>query len=269
MLSTDHCQALPCGTRAKYVAAKCRCVKCRAANSRYVQQRDAAAKAAALELANETNRARTRWVTWRLSLKAVAPKKMPAFPLGPAVCSQVWTAPDGTKQTRFYRRACIGVDGVPCPHHAHLRKDSSGDVCAKCRRRLVWNGLVPADPVRAHLRKLSRQGVGYKTVAAAADVSKTVLADVLFHGKSRLRAQAARRVLAIDREAIADHALVPAHRTWRRLRRLLNEGFTQKELARRLGSTARVPALQFKHDQVLAKTAVRVERFYQRIMAVD
>ena len=26
----------PCGTRAKYIAAKCRCMLCRAANSRYV-----------------------------------------------------------------------------------------------------------------------------------------------------------------------------------------------------------------------------------------
>jgi hypothetical protein len=257
---------MPCGTRAKYVGAKCRCAECRAANCRYVRQRDAPAKTAALERAEDAQRARRRRVAWRLSLDAVAATTTPAGPPGPTVCPQAWTAPDGTTQTRFYRRACIGVDGAPCPDRAHLRKDSIGEVCGRCRARLVWNGLVPADAVRAHLKKLSRHGVGYKSVAAAADVSKTVLADILFHGKSQLRAQAARRVLAIDREATADHALVPAGRTWQRLERLLAEGFTKTELARRLGSKARVPALQFQDHQVLAKTAARVERFYRIVM---
>jgi hypothetical protein len=264
--SIDHFEAMPCGTRAKYVSAKCRCAACRAANCRYVRQRDALAKTAARELAEDTTRARRQWVAWRLSLDAVGAKKTPAPPPLPTVCPQIWTAPDGTTQTSLYQRACVGVDGAPCPSHSHLRKDSIGDVCGRCRARLVWNGLVPADAVRAHLKKLSRLGVGYKSVAAAADVSKTVLADVLFHGKSRLRAQVAQRVLAIDRDATADHALVSAGRTWQRLQRLLAEGFTKTELARRLGSKARVPALQFQNGQVLAKTAARVERFYRMVM---
>jgi cytochrome P450 len=130
----------------------------------------------------------------------------------------------------------------------------------------VWNGLVPADDVRAHLKQLSRQGVGYNSVAIAADVSRTVLAAILAGRKHQLRAQSARRVLAIDRDALADHALVKAAPTWRRLRRLLREGFTQTALARRLGSKARTPALQFRRRYILAKSAARVERFYQIVM---
>jgi len=136
----------------------------------------------------------------------------------------------------------------------------------RCRSRLVWNGLVPADPVRGHLKQLSRQGVGYKSVAVAADVNKTVLAKILAGTRQQLRAQAARRILAVDRDAVADHALVDARPTWRRLRRLLAEGFTKHELARRLGSKARTPALQFKSRYILAKSAARVERFYSIVM---
>lgn len=267
LTSTDRFHAMPCGTRAKYVAVHCRCPKCRAANSRYVQQRDALAKAAARELAEDVERARRQWVKERLSLKAVA-RPIRTIPGVRYPCPQVWTAPDGTTRTRIYARACAGVGGKPCRYGAHLRKDSSGDVCRRCRPRLAaaWNGLVSSAAVRAHLKKLSRQGVGYKSGAVAADVSKTVLADILFRDKRSLRAQSARRVLAVDRDAIADHALVKAGPTWRRLRRLLSEGFTKRELARRLGSKARTPALQFRGRYILAKTAARVERFYQIVM---
>ncbi len=262
-------QAMPCGTRTKYVAARCRCPKCRAANSGYVVARDRLAKDTARELAGEAERSRRDWVRWRLSLDAVLPgRKAPTLPARKAGQPQVWTAPDGTKRVRVYGRACQGVNGAPCRYGSHLRKDSSGDVCLRCRARLaaVWNGLVSSAAVRVHLRKLSRQGVGYKSVAIAADVGKTVLADILFHDKPQLRAQAARRILAIDRDAVADCALVNAGPTWRRLNRLLSEGFTKTELARRLGSKARTPALRFKGRYVLARTAARVERFYHLVM---
>jgi len=36
---TEHFQSLPCGVRAKYVAAGCRCMLCRAAASRYESER--------------------------------------------------------------------------------------------------------------------------------------------------------------------------------------------------------------------------------------
>lgn len=236
----EHYQQMPCGTRAKYIAVHCRCPKCRAANRAYAKARDAIAKAAAREL---------------------APRCAEPLP-------QVWTGLDGTTRTRVYARACQGADGQACPYRAHLRKDSIGDVCCRCRPKLAaaWNGLVSADGVRAHLKRLSRQGVGKRSIAIAADVNHSVLSEILAGRTHQLRAQAARRILATDRDAIADHALVPAGPTWRRLRRLLSEGFTKSELARRLGSRSRTPALQFKNRYVLAKTAARVERFYRIVM---
>lgn len=40
--SRDHFMAMPCGSRAKYMGARCRCMLCRAANSRYETERAAA-----------------------------------------------------------------------------------------------------------------------------------------------------------------------------------------------------------------------------------
>lgn len=235
---TEHFQRMPCGTRAKYVAGGCRCRKCRIANGRIYHQRQAKAIAAALEI--------------------VTPD-MPA--------PQTWTAPDGTKRIRIYKRACPGVHGHPCPYRRHLRKDSKGGVCGDCRLKLAWNGLVDVEEVRAHARKLSKQGVGYKSVAAAADVSATEIAKILSGRKTKIRAEAAKRILAVDRDAVADHALVPAGPTWRRIRRLLAEGFTKTELARRLGSKSKTPALQLNTRKITAANAMKVERFYQQIMA--
>jgi len=227
----------PCGTRAKYVGG-CRCEACKAANRRAVAARDARAVAEAI---------------------ALAPQSTSPAP-------QVWTLPDGSRKVRLYQRACPGVHGEPCKHRRHLRKDSKGGLCGDCRLRLVWNGLVDAGPVIKHVRKLSKQGIGYKSVAAAASVSATTIGKLLNGKRTRIRAAAARRILAIDRDAVADGGLVRAGRTHALIQRLLEEGFTKTELARRLGSRAKVPALQIRADLILARTASKVERFYNRIM---
>lgn len=174
---TEHFQQMPCGSRAKYMGARCRCMLCRAANSRY-----------------ETER-------------------------------------------------------------------------AVLRRNGDWNGLVSAEPVRLHLLALSKKHVGYKSVAAASDVAPSILHEVRCGKKTQIRARTERRVLAVTADALADGSLVPAGPTRRRLTRLLAEGFTKTELARRLGSSARVPKLQIRGCYVLASTALKVERFFGLIMA--
>jgi hypothetical protein len=119
------------GTRARYVAAKCRCADCRAANTAYYHQRQARGRELAAEITREIG----------------------ALP-------KLWTAPDGTVRERVYKRACPGPGGgVWCVGRSgegsHLRKDSKGGCCRACRELLVWNGDVDATPVRAHLRRLS------------------------------------------------------------------------------------------------------------------
>lgn len=220
------------GTRSRYVTG-CRCDECRAANTRAYHDRQARAKAAAAELA--------------------APRREKLAP-------QVWTAPDGTQQTRLYQRACAGVHSKPCPKGSHLRKDSTGTVCSSCRERLVWNGLVGTTKVLRHLARLSAHGVGYKSVAAAADVGHTTLCDILRGRKNKIRFQSERSVLAVTAEAIADHGIVDAGETWRLLNDLLARGLSKSEIARRLGTK---PALQVNRQRVLARTAYAVARLHR------
>lgn len=142
--------------------------------------------------------------------------------------------------------------------------------CAYAKARYVakihgdWNGLVPAGRARKHLRKLARQGVGRRSVADASDVAKTVLQEIKNGMKKQIRARTERNILAVDIGARGGAAIVPADRTWVRIRRLLREGFSKAELARRMGFNT--PALQIHPTRITAKTAMRVERLYRKIM---
>lgn len=159
-------------------------------------------------------------------------------------------------------RYISGCKCVPC------RAANSRYECerAAARRRGEGAGIVPATRARAHLRKLSRQGVGRRAVAAASDVAETILQLIGAGRRARIRASTERRILAVDAAARADGTLVSAGSTWRRLEALLAEGFPKAEIARRLGY--QTPALQLRPDRITARNAVRVERLYRRIMEV-
>ena len=126
-----------------------------------------------------------------------------------------------------------------------------------------WNGLVSAEDARRHLLRLSRAGVGIRSVQAASDVSRTILVEVKQGRRTQIRRRTERRILAVDSTAIADGTIVDARRTWRLIDELLGEGFTKAELARRLGFKR--PVLQLRTDRILARNALRVRRLYNQV----
>lgn len=225
------------GTRSRYVGG-CRCADCKAANvAAYHRRQEAAIEAALAQAPREA---------------APAPRR--------------WTAPDGTVRMRTYKRACPGVNGNPCPKLAHLRSDSKGGVCNRCRELLVWDGLVPADKARRHLRRLSRAGVGRRAVADACDVAASVLHKITTGRKDRIRASTERKILGVNKHATSDHALIDAKSAWLKIEHLIeHEGFSKAELARRLGYSS--PALQLRRDRITARNALRIDRLYREALA--
>lgn len=136
---------------------------------------------------------------------------------------------------------------------------------AAARKAGDWNGLVPAKSARAHIRKLGKQGVGYKSVAEASGVATSMIFAILSSRKRRIRARTERRILAVTKEAIADRALVSSANTWRLIGRMLDEGYTKSAIARMLGSTAKTPALQIGKFTCTARTASKVERLWRQM----
>ncbi|WP_221585583.1 hypothetical protein [Microbacterium sp. G2-8] len=157
--------------------------------------------------------------------------------------------------------------GLICPpEHAHadttvcyIQHKCRCDACREhrsevelLRRRQVafgrWDtGLVDADPAREHVELLGEFGIGYKRVARLADVSVTVVRNLVYgrqdagprkgeHVK-RVKRETAERILAVkpDLDALAPSASVPALGTRRRLQALVTLGWSPQRIAPRVG----------------------------------
>ena len=69
-----------------------------------------------------------------------------------------------------------------------------------------WNGIVNARAARRHILKLPKAGVGYKSVADAASVAHSVVAEIRVVRKLRIRQTAERSILAVTKTAYAGGA---------------------------------------------------------------
>lgn len=162
------------------------------------------------------------------------------------------------------------------PHGVRLRY-MAGCRCLKCRMANAnyetarararadgdWNGIVDAAPAREHIKRLSRQGVGYKLVAAAASLPSSIVFGIRTGRRTRARARTVKKILAVTPACRGDAALVSAKETWRLIGLLLAEGYTKGQLARLLGSQS--PRLQLNKRRVTARTAAKVQRLYRRL----
>jgi hypothetical protein len=157
-----------------------------------------------------------------------------------------------------------GCHCVPC-RAANSRYET---VRLAARKRGETQAIIDARPARRHMLRLSKKGVGYRAVAEAAGIARTVAADIRTGKKSRCRAGTVRKILAVTEDAVSDHALIDAGPTRARLEQLLLEGFTKAQLARRFGMAT--PALQFPlGPKITAKNASKVERFCRAYLMED
>jgi hypothetical protein len=161
--------------------------------------------------------------------------------------------------------------------HGDRLRYLAGCKCFHCRRansdyerqrqaaRLAgdWNGIVPADRARKHLRKLSRAGVGRHSVSAATDLSDSILWEIRRGARLHIRARTERKILAVTPAQRADHSYVPAGKLWRLIGELLEEGYTKAALARELGYRTR--AIQFRRDRVTARNERKVIALHSRL----
>lgn len=128
----------------------------------------------------------------------------------------------------------------------------------------MGNPLVSAEEVVTHLWTLSKAGVGYRAVSDVSGIHPTTL-QRLKNGQAKyIRERSAMKILAITADAPKDGAKIPAKDTQRRVKRLLRVGFTEDELAQRLGRR-RLKIATGK--TVIAANAMQVEKLYNTIMA--
>lgn len=166
------------------------------------------------------------------------------------------TANHGTRSYYFYR-------GCRC---SKCRAANARYQCE--RRRVDWPRKVSAASARTHILNLSREGVGRRAVADAASLSERTVGNIRSGRVTTIFGKTEKAILAVTADALANNALVSAKPTQTKIKQLIRAGFTKKELARRLGSVARSPILQINHKRVTARNAMKVEKFYRKIMMV-
>jgi hypothetical protein len=171
-------------------------------------------------------------------------------------------------------RATVKAHGVRVSYEAGCRciqcraaKSRYNTEREAARKQGDTRDIVDASAARAHIKKLSRAGVGYKSVADAAGIAHGIAFQIRSGERRRIRQSTERKILAVDKSAIADRALVPATPTWKLLDELLEDGYTKTQIAKWLGSKAKIPALQVARDLVTAETAMRVHRMFQAVRA--
>jgi hypothetical protein len=123
-------------------------------------------------------------------------------------------------------------------------------------------GIVPAEKAKLHLKLLRRYKVGLRAVSAATDISVNALRAIRSGEKNMIRRKIAERILAVNRYVISDHALVPAVKTWNQINELIEEGYTEQFIAKKIGVNSGIQQLGDKN--VLAITAERVDRLYHK-----
>lgn len=147
------------------------------------------------------------------------------------------------------------------------------------------SGLVDAAPARSHVLRLSEQGLGYKRVAQLAGLHTTTL-RILVSGREdgprkgelakRIKRGTAEKILAVEAtvDVLGARAAVPAAPYVRRLQALVALGWSQSELARRIGSNP--SNFRYLHDYEAAgshrhrvtmgaRTARRIVALYDEI----
>jgi hypothetical protein len=133
----------------------------------------------------------------------------------------------------------------------------------KARRRGDWNGIVPAAPARAHLLRLAKQGVGRRAVQAATDIADSILSMIRSGERKNIRARTARTILAVTAAVAGDHALVDAAPAKALIAELLEEGYTEELLCKRLGYKQK--RLQFNAETMTVRNVARIQRLHERL----
>lgn len=125
---------------------------------------------------------------------------------------------------------------------------------------------MDATPAREHLKFLTSLGVGRRAVADTIGMNESALQKIRKGQTRRIQPVNLKKILDVGVEAAADGARINPVPTRRMLRKLMKEGFTKRELARRLNRRGRLLRIASK-KRVTARNAMKVQQLYDRVMA--
>ena len=155
------------------------------------------------------------------------------------------------------RRYRLGCRCLPC-RAAHATRNR--------RQRRTGHPLTAAAPARAHLAALRGAGLGRRQRAQLSGGPRRTTPAVLRGARRRIQAHTAAALLALELSSanLAPGALVSNWPARRCVRSLQLEGFSQAEIARRLGLRAGRLRLQAK-GKIRVRSARRLQQLTEEI----
>ena len=150
------------------------------------------------------------------------------------------------------------------------------------RRRAIaygrWQPFVDAEPVRQHVRALSEAGIGWMRLARLAGVPRGSISKLLYGDPQRglaptkgMRAKNALAILAVQPtlDNLGDGTRIDGTGTRRRLQALAAAGWTQSELARRIGMEPANFCKTITSRFVAVSTARAANDLYEQLWRAD
>lgn len=143
---------------------------------------------------------------------------------------------------------------------------------ARSRARYGWKSeLVDSAPAKEQALMLQRHGMGRREIAKRSGVAESIVGRLLGQDTSkpadRVRPETLTALLSVQPGTLADHALVPALGSQRRLQALIAMGWTQTHLAERIGWTVAnlCSVTNGKRDKVIQRTASDIGTLYEEL----
>lgn len=227
----------PHGTRASYVKMKCRCAECKEANNGWARERTKRKYEMAAQLT----------------------------PSGPPI--------EGTiERGRGPEHAflCPGVEGKSCVRTPAAWLRAKTPFCATCAERAtVWNGLISAARAKRHILKLSRAGIGYKSINEASGVARQTIWGITKGLITQIRRESETRILAVTKEAYAGGHVIDATEGNKIIAKMRARGMLAEEIARALGYQSNNVSDLGRRARMTVKTLMNIQRAWRKIEAED
>lgn len=172
------------------------------------------------------------------------------------------------------------VTGTRAQHGQYTRY-TAGCRCPQCKaagtryvkRRLLliqrgeWRPWQEAEPVREHILTLRAAGVAWKAIADRAGVGVQNLIRACKPGRVRVRAEFARKVLAVQihPDELPGWRKVDSTGTRRRLQALIYEGWSAVHIAEHAGLDRSTVFWVLRRTKVQASTARAVRQVFEQL----
>lgn len=127
--------------------------------------------------------------------------------------------------------------------------------------------LSPVDQVIAKLSELKEIGIGRRSIHAICGLAPRTYTRIRSGLQKRIYPETVAKVLAIDESCMADRGLVRSTATWNLLQELIEDGWTEGQLADALGVKGAHRTIQVGLTHVSARKAMKVRKMYDDIQA--